>query len=689
MDAPFSHLGESEYRQLTEAIPAITWTADAAGRIRYINNRFSQYTGFARLSGQDRWPIGTIHPDDLDGAAQAWKHAVGAGHDHLIEARIRRHDGMYRWFEVHAVPQKDHSGRVLQWFGVTTDIDERKRAEEIAAFMSRASVELAHLSEYRETLVRIAGFAIPAFADWCGMFLADESGQLQRLTLANEDAEKVRRLHEMRDRYPYRATDPVGPGRVMHTGESDWSESMSEEMLRAFAHDDAHYELLRRVNFRSWVCVPIRLQRRIGGAMSFVMSDSGRVYKEAHLRIAEDLAHRVSIAIENNELVAALRAADRHKSELLEALREEDTRKDEFLAVLAHELRNPLAPIRSAVSLLRAKGLPESKHAWAGDVIERQVLHMSRLVDDLLDVARVGKGLIELRRDRLPLSSPLNAAIEASRPQIEGARHELSLAIDVVAMHVHADFTRLSQVFTNLIHNAAKYTDPGGRIAVSAAREGREAVVRVRDNGIGIDPEMIMRVFDAFTQVDRSLDRAQGGLGIGLTLARRLVEMHGGTVEARSEGLGRGSEFVVRLPLLDGDHDRANLPAMHEVPPASGNGLRVLVVDDNRDAAEILGELLRARGHAVRIAYDGVEAVGLALDFRPEVALLDIGLPLMDGHELARRIRAALGNSVLLVAITGLGQEEDRRRSRDAGFDHHFTKPADFAAIEQLLVKPG
>ena len=678
---------ESPFRLLAETIPSIAWTADAAGRINYINERFHQYTGVPIGTGQDRWPAGTVHPEDRERAARAWKHSLQTGEDHLNESRIRRRDGMYRWFEAHAVPHRDASGRIVQWFGATTDIDDRKRAEEVAAFMSRASSELAQLSDYRETLVRIANFAIPAYADWCGIFLTDEAGNVQRLTLANQDPGKVRWLHEMRDRFPYRGEDPIGPGKVLRTGESCWSEYMSDAMLEGFSHNAEHLELLKRVNFRSWVCVPIRLQRRIRGAISFVMSDSGRVYKEAHLRVAEDLAHRVGIAIENNELVAELRQSDRQKTELLDALREEDRRKDEFLAVLAHELRNPLAPIRNSVFFLRAKSPPAPELQWAQDVIERQVQHMSRLVDDLLDVARVGKGKIELRRDRVSLAAAINGAVETCRPQVEGARHQLAVSMPMQALFVDADLTRLSQVFSNLINNAAKYMDAGGRIRVDVERQGDEAVVCVCDTGIGIAPEMITKIFEAFTQVDRSLDRSQGGLGIGLTLARRLVEMHGGSLTARSAGLGKGSEFEVRLPVLSEVRASARQFPGGEAPTPSGGGLRVLVVDDNQDAADTLGALLEAKGYAVRIAYDGIEGVGASLSFKPEVALLDIGLPRLYGHDLAREIRAQLGDKVLLIAITGLGQEEDRRRSKEAGFDHHFTKPVDLAAIERLISK--
>ena len=527
---------ENHFRLIAESIPSITWTADSQGRVRYVNDRWFRYTGLASGTDAHHDLSSIVHPDDVDRVDRAWKHAIQTGSDHSCEARLRRHDGMYRWFEVRAAPQRDAAGRVAQWFGATTDIDDRKRAEDIATFMSQASAELAQLTDSRASLVRIAEMSVPAFADWCGIFLRDETGTVQRLTLTNRDPDKVRFLHEMRDRYPYRGEDPIGPGKVLRTGETCWGH-MDDAKLESFAHDAEHLALLKRVNFRSWVCAPIRLERRIGGAISFVMSDSGRTYSDVHVAVAEDLAHRVSLAIENNELVAALR--------------DEARRKDEFLAMLAQELRSPLDPIRNAVQVLRARKAATTDTHWAEEVIDRQVQTLSRLLDDLLDAARVGKGKIELKRESIALSSAINGAVETCRPLIDQARHQMSVSMPYEPIQVMADLTRLTQVFSNLINNAAKYTPLGGQIWVVVSREGPDAVVRIRDNGIGIAPEMLDRIFEPFTQLDRSPAHARGGLGIGLTLARQLAQMHGGSLEARSDGLGLGAELVLRLPAAE------------------------------------------------------------------------------------------------------------------------------------------
>lgn len=386
----------------------------------------------------------------------------------------------------------------------------------------------------------------------------------------------------------------------------------------------------------------------------------------------------------NNELSAAQRELAKKNAELTET----DHRKDEFLAVLAHELRNPLAPIRQAAQILEARGKDDPDVRYAHEVVNRQVQQLTRLVDDLMDVTRVARGKVQLRKEVTDAAAVVSRAVETSLPLVEERRHQLTATLPQEPLLVEADPARLQQVLLNLLNNAAKYTEPGGRIELAVTREGEEAVLRVRDNGIGITPEMLPRVFGLFAQVEEARERAQGGLGIGLALVKSLVEMHGGTVKALSAGPGRGSEFVVRLPALPERRGTAPQKAGREggqaVPPPGG--LRVLVIDDNVDAADSLAMLLGLKGHTVQVTYDGESALRTAQAGLPEVVLMDIGLPKMDGYEVARRLRASpAGRGVLLVALTGWGQEEDRRRSREAGFDHHMTKPVDLDALQQLL----
>ena len=354
--------------------------------------------------------------------------------------------------------------------------------------------------------------------------------------------------------------------------------------------------------------------------------------------------------------------------------------------MLSHELRNPLAPIANAVQLLRLLPNESPPQQQARAMIERQVTQMTRLIDDLMEVSRITSGRVQLRLERVAVNGVVERALGTSRPSIDLHHHDLAVSLSPEPIWLDADAARLEQVVVNLLTNAAKYTPDGGRIALSVRREEDECVLRVRDTGVGIAPELLPRVFDLFTQAERSLDRSQGGLGIGLAVVQRLVEMHRGRVEVFSSP-GRGSEFVVRLPVILSEAPKAS-PTPTEAATATGPSLRVLVVDDNVDAALSLGELLEAYGHDVRTAHTGPTAVATASDYNADVMLLDIGLPELDGYEVARRIRQQpTHNETVLVALTGYGQESDRDRSQAAGFDHHLVKPADFGKVLAILAK--
>jgi PAS domain S-box-containing protein len=369
----------------------------------------------------------------------------------------------------------------------------------------------------------------------------------------------------------------------------------------------------------------------------------------------------------------------------LETLEQEGRQTTEFLAMLAHELRSPLAPIRNVVEILRAREVDDPTVTWARDLIDRQVSHLSRLVDDLLDMSRITSGKISINREPLDLGALVASAVDAARPLLEERHHQLSLTLLDEHLRVEGDATRLSQVVLNLVNNAAKYTPNGGHVWVTVAREKGQAVLRVRDDGIGMAPELLPRVFDLFVQGERALDRSEGGLGIGLTLVRNLVDIHGGTVEAYSAGPGRGSEFVVRLPtLLPPTADAAS--TRRRGAPFRNRPRSVLVVDDNADSAETMATLLQIWGHDVRIAGDGPAALALATDQRPDVVLLDIGLPGMTGYEVAERLRQLPDMAdAVLVAMTGYGQEDDRQKSREAGFTLHLVKPIQPDTLHSLF----
>jgi signal transduction histidine kinase/CheY-like chemotaxis protein len=429
--------------------------------------------------------------------------------------------------------------------------------------------------------------------------------------------------------------------------------------------------LAPRLELTSVLVLPLVARGRTLGVVA-IGGIGGRAYQAGDFWLSEELSARAATALDNALLVRDIQEADR--------------RKNEFLAMLAHELRNPLAPVRNAVHFLKLQGPQQPEFAWARDVIDRQVTNLVRMVDDLLDVSRITRGKIQLFPETLDVTALVTRAVETSRPLVETHRHSLKVSLPSLPLQVHGDATRLSQVLSNLLNNAAKYTPDGGRIEFAVTREGREAVFRVRDNGPGIPREMLAKIFDLFTQVDDSLDRSHGGLGIGLTLVRRLVEMHEGSVEAHSEGDGKGSEFVVRLPVremqqaLTNDDDSIDLGTL---PPAR---LRILVVDDNVDAADSLAMVLRLHGHDVQLVHDGYAALDAAATFAPQVVLLDIGLPGINGYEVARKLRGSEnGQRPLLVAISGYGQEEDRQRSFEVGFDHHLIKPVSPATLEKLL----
>jgi signal transduction histidine kinase/ActR/RegA family two-component response regulator len=435
-----------------------------------------------------------------------------------------------------------------------------------------------------------------------------------------------------------------------------------------------------------WSDLPVLMMTRHGAdsaVASAAVEQLGNVtLLERPVRVAA-LVSACRVALRARERQYQIRAHLQREAADKAALQDADRRKDEFLATLAHELRNPLAPVRNSLHILRVAGNDDAVVGRVRAVMERQVNHLVRLVDDLMEVSRITRGKIALRRERTELGRVLRTALETSQPLLESAGHHLEVELPEQALPLDADPVRLAQVFSNLFNNAAKYSEQPGTIRVRAHREGHEVVVSVCDQGIGIEPEMLPHVFEMFTQVDGSHRRSQGGLGIGLTLVRSLVGLHGGSVRAHSGGIGCGSEFVVRLPLAEG----AGVEAARGVDgPLAPSAMRVLVVDDNRDAAESLGVLLDFLGYDVQVVHDGKSALRAAEAFVPRLVLLDLGMPEMDGFEVARRLRGLPeGEDLMIVALTGWGQDEDRQRSQAAGFDHHLVKPTDLDALQALL----
>jgi signal transduction histidine kinase len=446
---------------------------------------------------------------------------------------------------------------------------------------------------------------------------------------------------------------------------------------------------------RSYLAAPVVSRSgEVLGGLFFGHPQPG-IFTARAERLVAGIASQAAIAIDNARLFHAAQQelAERRRAELKlreseERLRDADRRKDEFLATLAHELRNPLAPIRNAVEILRLTEADPAAAASARQLLERQLKQLVRLIDDLLDVSRITQGRLELRRETLDLALALRVAVETSRPLIESRRHTLHVSAPPEVFFIDADAARIAQVFANLLNNSAKYSPPGSSISARITREGDSASIAIADNGVGISPAMLGRVFEMFERAGEP-GGTQEGLGIGLTLVRRLVELHGGTVTAQSEGLNCGSTFIVKLPLAQLSSPAPEIHAAPLASPAGAARRRILVVDDNRDSAMSLSLLLELDGHEVRRAYDGLEALEIADDFRPEITLLDIGMPRLDGYGAARELRQRdWAKRSLLIALTGWGQQDDKRMAREAGFDHHIVKPVDPEALRRLLVEP-
>jgi len=439
------------------------------------------------------------------------------------------------------------------------------------------------------------------------------------------------------------------------------------------------------------VSYPLRIGERTLGALALVSHNSPDLLPQ-DLVTLQELVSRAAIALDNARLYSSLQREIVRSRQAEEELQDANRRKDEFLAMLSHELRNPLAPIRNAVEVLRRLSPPDSKLTMARDVIDRQVSLLARLVEELLDVSRISRGKISLKKEAVDLARIIAHAVETARPMIDVRSQTLAVSVPSAPVWLSADFARLSQVVANLLNNSSKYTGEGGRIEISASAGEGEATIVVRDNGAGIEPQLLPKVFDLFVQGERALDRGQGGLGIGLTLVKRLVELHQGHVEVASEGPGRGATFTVTLPCISAVAPQQPQRAAQTNPGLRTTevyGRRVLVVDDNVDAAESTAAFLRLEGHEVKAVHDGLQALASLKVFDPHVVVLDIGLPGLDGYAVARQLRERGDTShVLLIALTGYGQKEDRQRAADAGFDYHFVKPADPREI-QVAIERG
>ena len=625
-------------------------------------------------------PITVIIPPELHSEEERILAKLRRGEviDHFDTTRVTK-DGRRISVSITVSPIRDGQGTIIGASKIARDISERKLAEQaLLESEQRLTAEadaLARLNVWCTRLWRsgslgegldemLAAVIELVGADQGNVQLRGDSGALcvvaewgSQSGAGAADVERVARENEA----DARRTEQIVIADVGADGPFKW--------LRA---------LTRSAGCRAVICAP--LVAADGTSLGRIVTYFRAVHqpRDQEMRRLDLYLRQAGDFIERCSLEQGLRRSE-------EALREADRRKDEFLALLAHELRNPLAPIRYALATARKSGRTNEQRRRAEEIMERQVAHMSRLLDDLLDISRITRGTLELKKARTELTSIVGAAIETARPVLDAKRHVFSLDLPKQSVRLEADAVRLAQAFSNLLINAAKYTNPAGHIQLRAVQERDEVVVTVRDNGIGISPNMMPRLFRLFSQVHPKLGHAEEGLGVGLALVRGLVELHGGRVEASSAGSGRGSEFTVRLPVGASERE---LPTASAAPErcAVGEALRILVVDDNRDAADTCAMVLELSGHGVQTTYTAHAALELGETFRPHALILDIGLPDLDGYQLAAKVRAApWGRNAVLVAVTGWGQEQDRRRALAAGFDYHLTKPIAPEKLESLL----
>ena len=688
---------EQQYRALAESSPQLVWTTTPDGSVEYCNPQFLAYVGFSleEMRREPKWHV-LVHVEDMARATDAWSHALSTGEPYEVEYRFRRaSDGSYRWFLARGACVRDGEGRIVRWVGSCTDIDDHKRSEETHRFLAEAGALLASSLDHRQTLPALARLAVPHMADWCSIQLLDSKGDLERVAVAHADPHRLDVIREIERQYPADENDAAR--RIVRTGASEYVHELTDDMLVASSRDPHHLELIRILGLRSWMAVPIKVDRRTIGVISLASSESGRLFDQRDVDIAEELGRRVGASIDNARLFEMTQQERRRAEEASRA-------KDELLGVTSHELRTPLNAILGWVRMLRSGHLSDDKRERALETIERNVKIQVQLVEDLLDFNRVITGKLRLALAPLEPAEVVEAAVDVIRPAAEAKNVRLQVLLDPDAGILNGDAERLQQVVWNLLSNAVKFTPKDGRVYIRMQREDSHVEIVVADTGAGIAPAFLPHVFQPFRQQDATATRAHGGLGLGLAIVKHLVELHGGSIEARSDGVGKGATFVVRLPVSP--LRSASLPppatpvsrrgdthALLQCPPEL-EGLRVLVCEDEPDARELLESILTGCKATVTLAGSVTEALDRFSENIPDVIISDIGMPEASGYDLIRRIRALpadKGGRVPAVALTAYASMADRTRALMEGFQNHVAKPTEpqelVAAVAALAGK--
>ncbi len=654
-------LSEQRLQALVAASAQVVWTADALGSVQTISSSWTDLTGQSQDEAKGFGWLDYVHPDDRAAMTERWREAIRTRALYRHTVRFRDRGGQYRYFEIRSAPVLDEAGLIREWVGSCNDVDAQRMQEEAldverfrADFIVEANDLFARSLDFEKTLRSLASLAVPRLADWCAVDMLEPDGTFRRLAVEHPDPEMVRLAFELEKKYPADPNSPYGAHEVARTGKTNWLRELPDALIEAAARSPEHLEMIRRLRLRSFICAPIKIRDRVGGVLTLVNSDRSRPYNEADVFLAEELALRAGHAVENARLYQQALDANRAK--------------DEFLATLSHELRTPLTSIVGWAHLARMSGYEVETMRNAIDTIERSAKTQAALIDDLLDVSRIVTGKLRLNLSKVDVVPIVRDVVASSKPAAEAKRIALEMRAPE-SVTLRADPNRLQQIIWNLVSNAVKFSTSDGRVTVEVSSDAQRATIRVSDEGVGIAPEVLPRVFDRFWQADSSPDRAHGGLGLGLAIVKQIAEMHGGSAAAESAGLGRGAAFTITLPLGRGDAAAAPVK-------------RVLLVDDDDDARNVVRRTLELYGAEVTATGNASEALELLDRDRFDLILTDLAMPERDGYWLLDEIRRRRPEARVGV-ITAFGHSEEQIRA--AGFNLLIRKPVVPERLAEVL----